>query len=238
MTVLAFCLFATCQTPSEKLESLQVEGQRHALKELRKDSSQSVVVDSTSIGPQFRPESGLQVEQSSIPRIIGLANADMLNGQFLDFLENTLSSAQRTEETLDTLDFVKFDFRQLYASTSVLSIQCRAFFWSNGGNMWWMEHRSFNIDLRSGSFLSIPDNVLFQDLERLDAIIMRHFDNHGGCLSPYYCHSCENEDYLQEGKEQNHIGIVNGQWTLFEFLRPKHCSHAAKSMFSVPLESL
>lgn len=206
---------------------------------------QSVKVDSTSIESHYRSECGLHVHESRLPNVVGFPNADQWNLRVLEFFEqriagncqDTANGEPAGPRMSDTLSYVTCDFRELQRSESVLSIQCLAWFVPHGGNGWWLEHEIFNIDLTSGEPITLPENLLFQDNERLDAIICDHFELNGGCLEPYHCHSCSHKDFLQQTIAKRHVGIIEGQWTLLEMMWPQPCSHAAKSMVLITLDA-
>lgn len=205
---------------------------------------QSVRVDSTSIESHYRSECRLHVHESRLPNVVGFPNADQWNSRVLEFFEQRIAGNCKDAENgepvepgmSDTLSYLTCDFRELQRSESVLSIQCLAWFVPHGGNGWWLEHEIFNIDLASGEPIQFPKDLLLQDNERLDAIICEHFERTGRCFEPYHCHSCEHQDFLQAGMKQGHVGIIEGQWTLFEMMWPKPCSHAAESMVAIPLQ--
>ena len=207
--------------------------------------SQNIVVDSVSIESHYLSECRLHVHQSLLPRASGFSNADVWNVRFLEFLDQRIAGncegevqGELSEQGMsDTLSYLRCDFRELYQSELVLSMQCFAWFVPHGGNGWWLEHEIFNIDLTSGEPITLPENLLFQDNERLDAIICDHFELNGGCLEPYHCHSCSHQDFLQQTIAKRHVGIVEGQWTLLEMMWPQPCSHAAESMVLITLDA-
>ena len=206
-------------------------------------------VDTLFQGRWYCSECHLEVYKSSVPELRGIPNAtawnDSIRAVFDQEIRNTYADCKDygeesyTDPTCggcysDTVAYISFEFDVLAFTDSMLCLETKRMWYPHGGNGWSAAYRLWNIDVRTGEEIPIPEWVRAVDVAATDKFISDFFGDNG--IGNFYeCHSCEAPGYIDRLIREHHIGLIDGEWVGFEMIWPTTHGHADKQIVEIPL---
>lgn len=193
-------------------------------------------------------ECHLEVDRSKVPELRGIPNAtawnDSIRAVFDQEILDTYKQWQEygeesyTDPTCggcysDTAAYMSFGFDVLTFTDSMLCLQTKRMWYPHGGNGWSSAYRLWNIDVRTGGEIPIPEWVRAVDIAATDKFISDFFGDNG-FGNFYECHSCEAPGYIDRLIRDHQIGLIDGEWVGFEMIWPTTHGHANKRMVELP----
>lgn len=190
----------------------------------------------------------LEVDRSKVPELRGIPNAMAWNDSIRAvFDEEILDSYAHWQENgekpysdptcggcySDTVAYMSFGFDVLDFNDSTLCLKTKRMWHPHGGTAWSSAYRLWNIDIRTGEEIPIPQWVRAVDVAATDKFISDFFGDNGiGNL--YECHSCEAPGHIDRLIREHHIGLIDGKWVGFEMIWPTTHGHANKQIVKLP----
>lgn len=209
-------------------------------------------IDTLFTNRWYFEECHLEVKRSKIPELRGIPNATAWNDSIRvvfdqEILDSYMDWQEYGEEPYkdascvgcysDTVAYMRFEFDLLDATDSTLCLKTNRFWHPHGGNGWSSAYRLWNIDVRTGEEIPIPEWVGTVDVAAADNFISDFFGDNG--IGGFYeCHSCEEPGYIDRLIENHRVGFINGTWVGFEMIWPTTHGHANKQIVKLPFDRL
>lgn len=195
-------------------------------------------------------ECHLEVDRSKVPVLRGIPNSTAWNDSIRAVFDQEILDSYAhwqefgeepyTDPTCvgcysDTVAYMDFGFDVLDFTDSTLCLKTKRMWYPHGGTGWSSAYRLWNIDVRTGKEIPIPEWSRSVDLATADEFISDFFGDNG--IGQYYeCHSCKAPGYVDRLIQDHQVGYINGEWMGFEMIWPTTHGHANKQIVKIPIE--